>query len=313
MLEKTMIRGIVLLVFGALLFTAPAIAEQTIRCKSDNFKYRYCRAQTDNRVTLVERYSETDCREGHSWGYDRGGVWVNRGCEAAFRVGRSRQDDYGRPSGKTLRCSSNDFQYRYCKARTNGQVELLRQYSDTRCQQGRNWGYDRGGIWVDRGCDAEFKVGRSGYDGYPGSSAKTIRCTSENYRYRHCRVPIRGDVELVRQYSDTRCREGRNWGYDRHGIWVNDGCDAEFRVGGRDDGGYAGPGDKRIRCTSDDYRYRYCSARTGERVTLVKQHSDTRCIQGRNWGYDRGGVWVDRGCDAEFELGGGRGHREAAW
>jgi hypothetical protein len=35
---------------------------------------------------------------------------------------------------------------------------LERQLSDARCIRGDNWGVDRGGIWVDRGCAAEFRV-----------------------------------------------------------------------------------------------------------------------------------------------------------
>jgi hypothetical protein len=39
-----------------------------------------------------------------------------------------------------------------------GQVRLQRQLSDTRCIRGDNWGVDRSGIWVDRGCSAEFVI-----------------------------------------------------------------------------------------------------------------------------------------------------------
>lgn len=34
-----------------------------------------------------------DCREGRSWGHDPRGVWVDRGCSAEFRVGRSGNRD----------------------------------------------------------------------------------------------------------------------------------------------------------------------------------------------------------------------------
>jgi Protein of unknown function (DUF3011) len=38
-------------------------------------------------------------------------------------------------------------------------------------------------------------------------------------------------------------------------------------------------------------------------VRLVRQRSDTDCILGRTWGYDPRGIWVDRGCRADFEVG----------
>lgn len=74
---------------GLLLGPLPARAEETIRCESSNFGYRYCRADTDDRVELVRQLSFVHCRQDRSWGYDRRGVWVDRGCAAEFRVGRS--------------------------------------------------------------------------------------------------------------------------------------------------------------------------------------------------------------------------------
>lgn len=58
--------------------------------------------------------------------------------------------------------------------------------------------------------------------------------------------------------------------------------------------------DQRIRCESPDYRYRSCPIREGGEVRLERQLSKTRCVQGRNWGVDRRGIWVDEGCAAEF-------------
>jgi hypothetical protein len=62
--------------------------ERTISCESRNFRYSYCRADTDNRVTLTRQRSSTRCRLWDNWGYDNRGVWVDRGCAAEFRVGR---------------------------------------------------------------------------------------------------------------------------------------------------------------------------------------------------------------------------------
>lgn len=66
----------------------------------------------------------------------------------------------------------------------------------------------------------------------------------------------------------------------------------------------------RITCMSDGGRYNYCSIRTDNYVRLERQISRTRCAQFSNWGYDRNGVWVDRGCSAEFSVGryGDHGH-----
>lgn len=65
-----------------------------------------------------------------------------------------------------MTCNSRDSQYNYCRVHTEDQVRLSRQLSSHECIEGRTWGYDRHGIWVDRGCRAEFIVGRSGYKEY---------------------------------------------------------------------------------------------------------------------------------------------------
>jgi hypothetical protein len=66
----------------------------------------------------------------------------------------------------SLTCSSDDGGYRYCRADTWNQVRLSRQLSGSPCQQGYSWGFDYRGIWVDRGCRAQFQYG----DGDSGNS-----------------------------------------------------------------------------------------------------------------------------------------------
>lgn len=62
-----------------------------------------------------------------------------------------------------VRCESGAFgRYRECRVRTEGQVELVRELSFRRCVAWRTWGFDREGVWVDKGCRAEFRVGRDG-------------------------------------------------------------------------------------------------------------------------------------------------------
>lgn len=60
-----------------------------------------------------------------------------------------------------------------------------------------------------------------------------------------------------------------------------------------------------IVCESEKKRYQRCPADIRGPVRLVNQLSDSPCIQGRTWGYDRNSIWVDKGCRAEFEIGSG--------
>lgn len=60
----------------------------------------------------------------------------------------------------TITCESYNNQYHHCFADTKGQVTLKQQLSGTDCRKGSSWGSDDTGIWVDRGCRAEFDYGR---------------------------------------------------------------------------------------------------------------------------------------------------------
>lgn len=139
-----------------------------------------------------------------------------------------------------ITCESTGYRYNYCAVRTQGRVAMIREVSTGNlCQQGRGWGYDDNGIWVDRGCRAQFSYGRD--DGGGGwSRSGRLTCESISYRYSYCNADTRGRVSLVREISTGNlCRQGTGWGFDDGGIWVDRGCRGEFRYG-RDGGGGGG-------------------------------------------------------------------------
>src|ERR1700720_1680539 len=59
----------------------------------------------------------------------------------------------------------------------------------------------------------------------------------------------------------------------------------------------------RMSCSSDDMHRHVCLVDTTGGVQMVHQKSQAKCIQNSTWGYDNRGIWVDRGCRAEFEVG----------
>ena len=157
----------------------------------------------------------------------------------------------------------------------------------------------------------------------PGYSQGTqISCESRNYRYNRCPVETGGQVQLVGQ-SGGRCVEGQSWGYDRNSVWVDNGCRAQFIVGGGGEypgypggggGYYPPPGGGgnwgrgyagQIRCESWQYQYQRCPAPTNGRVDLIQPIAGT-CQQGQSWGYDRDSIWVNNGCRAQFGFGYGQ-------
>jgi len=144
--------------------------------------------------------------------------------------------------------------------------------------------------------------------GYGGDA---VDCESRNFSYTRCEVPWR-DARLVRQLSDSRCIRGQTWGIDRRGLWVDRGCGGRFVAAGRRDDDYGGdwrpgPGwDSRfsVVCESQDSRYRFCSVDLGGagRAVVSRQISGAACVEGRSWGWNRAGIWVDQGCAAEFTI-----------
>ncbi|MBI2818280.1 MAG: DUF3011 domain-containing protein [Acidobacteria bacterium] len=98
-----------------------------------------------------------------------------RGSDAQGR--RPAPGNWGRGSRgnvSTITCSSDKGQRVYCNTDTRGGVRLARQISGSPCNQGSTWGYDSRGIWVDRGCRAEFEVGGGGSGARGGSRGGTI-------------------------------------------------------------------------------------------------------------------------------------------
>ncbi|HYH82271.1 MAG TPA: DUF3011 domain-containing protein [Longimicrobium sp.] len=55
-----------------------------------------------------------------------------------------------------------------------------------------------------------------------------------------------------------------------------------------------------INCESFSRDQRVCAMDTSGGVRLVRNWSETPCVQGRTWGLARGGVWVSGGCRGQF-------------
>lgn len=233
------------IVIAAALFAASAAApaaaqyyggdgyrDDIVRCESNDGRTRECPID-GGRVLLERQLSRASCIEGRSWGYGRGSVWVAQGCRADFRViGRGGYGPgNGQGYGNIVRCDSDDGRYNRCAFPGGGRAELVRQVSRAACVEGRSWGSDRGSVWVSQGCRGEFAVRRGGGWNRPdyGYGGRVFRCESNDGRYVECAANTRAGIQLVRQLSRAPCIEGRSWGYGRAGIWVAQGCRAEFR------------------------------------------------------------------------------------
>jgi hypothetical protein len=208
-------------------FTLPstASAQQRITCSSNDGRRNWCDIGRARDVQLVRQISGSACIRDNTWGIDGRGLWVDRGCRAefAFRQG-------GPPPQQTINCSSNDGRRNWCAIGGSRDAQLVRQISGSPCIRGQTWGIDNRGLWVDRGCRADFTFGGGGYAPPPPPPPQIITCSSNDGRRNWCDVGGRRDIQFNRQISGSACIQGQTWGIDNRGIWVDRGCRAEFRV-----------------------------------------------------------------------------------
>jgi len=215
-------------------------------------------------------------------------------------------------SARTIRCESDNGRTEVCRVDTRGGVRLVDQDSRSPCVYGRTWGYDNRGIWVARGCRAKFQVGnayarssryndRYGYNnGYYGGS----NGYGGNSGYYGGTGGYYGGNSGY--YGNTGGYYGGNSGYyggSNAGRYANPITAILGAVlgGGYDNRYYAGRQPQTFRCESVDGYPRFCRLPfDASRIDIRRQLSATRCEQGYNWGWQRDGVWVERGCRAEF-------------
>lgn len=180
----------------------------------------------------------------------------------------------------TVRCESGDGRWKACNVETRGGVTLSRQLSHAGCWQGDTWGYDRNRIWVTNGCRAEFRVGdrHSSSDHDSGAVAGAL---------------IMGAIvgAVIANHHDHDDNQRPDCGPR--------GCGGDW--GG---GGWSGAQERHFTCESQGGRLTWCRQTVGRRehVEVTRQLSRGDCQYGRTWGVDRGEVWVDQGCRAEFVI-----------
>lgn len=313
----------------------PAAAQQVVYCASDDGSPRFCPMQTGGNVRILQQVSQAPCRAGSSYRVMRDGVEVRNGCRATFQAAGYQYESGWGTSGsyERVRCESIEGRTKFCPMNTRNGIRLEQELSSTACIRNSNWFKERDGVRVTRGCRAVFGANRDwdeggGWGGSGGSGSgsgnyQTVRCESSGSR-RYCAMNTRYGVRLERQLSSTSCREGRTWGIERDRIWVDQGCRGEFVAAGGSgstgggwggSGGSSGSGSDFVRCESTGSR-RSCPMDTRYGVVLERQLSSTSCRQNQSWGFDRNGVWVDRGCRGEFRStrsGGGSGGSGGGW
>ncbi len=141
-----------------LIIIIPGISEaqQQIRCESDGNNFKFCRAGLNrgDDVQLTRRFSKASCERGYSWGLERGGIWVDRGCRADFSISRSYQQPSYRPErrvrGDRIHRGNG---YRYRGRDGDRRFDYDNRYDpryDKRSDQRYNGRYDRRDVRSER-------------------------------------------------------------------------------------------------------------------------------------------------------------------
>ncbi len=239
---------------GVSLGLAPAAAQTSVTSQIE------CRAQGNRPVTCPLPAGTTSvtflgpdrsarCQEGRTWVRtgDRLRVWG--GCGGTFEAVVAQGGGGwgggwgGQGYASEISCRSTGNREQRCRVRTEGRALLVEQLSQAPCIEGQTWRSDPNAIVVRGGCHGRFAVGYGNLQPSPGNPgwgggqwgqrgyAAMVECRSRDNRFQRCAADTQGRVDLVRQFSDARCVEGRSFGHDRQGVWVSNGCQARFGVG----------------------------------------------------------------------------------
>jgi hypothetical protein len=198
--------------------------ETIVTCDSDHNQVQRCPLATQAGFVVVVDDSSSKCVQGETWGWEIGSVWVSKRCEADFAIAAP-------VLGRTVRCEARGADRVECRVDPRGGVIVLTEHRPTRCEFGRNWGLNAGGLWVDPDCGATFLVdGRLRGSAY-WSQPPTLACGAPGVERDFCPADSSRGVRLLRETGAARCQKNITWGWSAQGIWTSGGCQAEFALG----------------------------------------------------------------------------------
>jgi hypothetical protein len=141
------------------------------------------------------------------------------------------------------------------------------------------------------------------WGGRASSLDQRLVCESRDGREQYCSAQIGGSVRVLRELSRSPCVEGESWRWNARGIYVRNGCRAEFAFRGQGDwgsGGGAGSRYTEIVCAARGSRENFCDAPNDGRVRLVREQGSGQCVEGQSWRADPQGIRVRQGCVGRF-------------
>ena len=233
------IRSLMGLAALLVLITAMAAAQSSnvFTCSSDDGRLHSCRVNTNAPIQFVRQRSDAQCIAGQTYGIDRGGVWVTNGCRADFAVGaRGAYDQGAYNNGNRDRDNDADDQdngnWRHHHRRDNNDNGSYSQNGPY-----NNGSYDRQGNYQGPYNNGRYNNGDRGYvnSGQPiqyyGSykNGRTNCSANPGAGQTYCQTGgALSDATIIKQ--NGRCQRGQNWDINPDGLWIADGCSAEFQL-----------------------------------------------------------------------------------
>lgn len=200
-----------LLVGGMGCSALESASAEDIMCQSRSGQHITCDADASDGVILLTQLSDAGCYEGSTWGYNRREIWVANGCRAVFRTG-AQEHSAVKEHGRVESGASGSAGAIAGLALALGAAAAIHNARED-----------------DDDDDDDYRY--HDYSRYRGRTAQ-VTCESINDGYNECRADVgrRGSVHMVQRLSRSGCRFNDDWGFDRRGIWVDNGCRARFEV-----------------------------------------------------------------------------------
>jgi len=82
--------------FTCLIVPSLALAQRSITCESKHKDRQYCGNFDPDQVRFDRQIGGHRCVQGETWGVDRQGLWVERGCRAVFIIRGDHDDRHDR-------------------------------------------------------------------------------------------------------------------------------------------------------------------------------------------------------------------------
>ena len=211
---------------AAAVYGSEARADFDVTCESTSGQTRSCPINGSyNNIYLKTQLSRASCYEGSTWGIDDSRIWVSNGCRATFSVsqGNTNYNSYGNrydshessDNGKAAAAAAAVIIGAAAIAAANNKNNNHGSYGNGYDRYGNNYGNNN----------------NYGYNSNYGGDRASVTCESRDQRRQRCALFVgRDTVRISRKLSNSACRFGQDWDYDRNGVYVWNGCRAVFTV-----------------------------------------------------------------------------------